>query len=250
MEYFNDFAKNHGRTGLFVFCNLANKSPYEYLPYDLEVVNRGDADPEHFIISSTGVCHMTAHGAVVTPLHSWLKEARLFNLLRKLTYFRSHSMVKAWFQWRTKHQGGKFARRAAALEANHPMLNSVFSGAMRAVHYNVTALTAGTTGLWDRVGSGWQPTSHAYMFKWISRTGNEVTEDAVLAGQLCAPLRLAFIGQELTLHQLKSFQAMRSEEREVVAQVRCTPPPLVRPPAATRNPANVPESENNAVAGR
>lgn len=237
VEYFHDFRKNRGRPGLFVFCNLANESRWDYLPYDLCVVSREAAHEEHYIISSTGVCHVTAHGAVVTPLHVWLTEAHYFHLLRNLTFFRKHAMVKAWFSWRTKHQRGKFARRAAALEANHPMLNSVFGPAMCAVHADVSALTAGTTGLWEQVGFGWQPTSHAYMLKWISRSSSEVTEAALLSGHLCVPLRLAFIGHENTLHQLKGFQAMRSEAREFVAQVRPLDPSYGAEHAATRKPA-------------
>ena len=152
VQYFHDHSRNQGRDGLFLHCNLANRSPSEYQPYDLLVVPQSAAEPEHCIISSTGVCYIFEHSTAVTPLHTWLKESRQFRLLRKLTYFKKFLMVKAFVKWHVQHKQEKFWRRGQALLQNLPMLNPVFSGCVRAICTALGVVNSGATGVWEKTG--------------------------------------------------------------------------------------------------
>jgi hypothetical protein len=132
VHYFSANQKQ-SRNNLFMYCNFRNQCSSTYNPYDLVVVDAEDADPEHFIISSSGVCHIRADdgGNTVAPLHVWASEARLFRMLKQMTFYKKFFMVKGWVTWKLKHQEGKFARRARFLQNNHLMLNEWFGETMR-----------------------------------------------------------------------------------------------------------------------
>lgn len=132
VQYFSA-GQTQGKCNLFLYCNLRNPNSSVYNPYDLVVVDAQAIEPEHFIISSSGMCHIRADdgGNTVSPLHVWLSEVRLFRLLKQMTFFKKFYMVKAWVLWKVKHKDGKFARRARFLHNNHLMLNEWFGETMR-----------------------------------------------------------------------------------------------------------------------
>jgi hypothetical protein len=129
VHFFFNHEQNQGRTGMFIYCNFANKDPSQYRPYDLVAVEQQASDPEHFMISATGVCHFLpgTKSSSVTPLHVWIREARQFTALKPLTFFSKFAMVSAWVQWKRSHRHGKFQRRADFLQQHHPLLNEWFS---------------------------------------------------------------------------------------------------------------------------
>lgn len=135
VHYFS--TNKHQSTGsLFIFCNFRNSNLWMVDPYSLVVVDSWAVAPEHCVVSCTGVCHIRPNcsGSTVSPLHKWAAEARQFRTLRRLTFFKKFAMVKAWAKWKTEHQDGKFARRAAFLQTQHVMLNAWFGDTMRACH--------------------------------------------------------------------------------------------------------------------
>lgn len=141
VHYFSA-TQNQSRNHIFVYCNLRHPGSVKFNPYDLVVVDAQATDPEHFIISSSGVCHIRADdgGNTVAPLHTWASEARLFRMLKQMTFYKKFFMVKAWVTWKLKHKEGKFARRARFLHNNHLMLNEWFGESMREVFMMVRSL--------------------------------------------------------------------------------------------------------------
>ena len=135
VQFFYDHEQNRGRLGLFIHCNLVNRDPHVYHPYDLIAVDARSADAEHYVVSSTGVSHFQPGvcGNTVTPLHAWVREVRQFKALRNLTFFGKFAMVRAWVRWTHSHRREKFARRAAFLDEHHPMLNEWFGESCRHV---------------------------------------------------------------------------------------------------------------------
>ena len=134
--------QKQSRHNLFMYCNLRDPGSSTYNPYDLVVVDAQTTDPEHFIISSSGVCHIRADdgGNTVAPLHTWASEVRLFRMLKQMTFYKKFFMVKAWVTWKLKHKEGKFARRARFLQNNHLMLNEWFGETMRELFMMVRSL--------------------------------------------------------------------------------------------------------------
>jgi hypothetical protein len=132
VHYF--FSHNHGQgcAGMFIYCNLAKLDPDKYCPYDLIAVEPQAADPEHFVVSATGVCHICPgdRGNIVTPLHIWIKEESQFSALRQLQYFQKFAMAKGWLIWKLGHRRVKFERRAETLRLQHPLLNEWFGPSM------------------------------------------------------------------------------------------------------------------------
>ena len=61
---------------------------------------RGEQEPEHFVISATGVVHM-APGAPseVMQLSEWMRESTLFNVLTRIKFFKHYLIGKAFTQW-------------------------------------------------------------------------------------------------------------------------------------------------------
>lgn len=133
VHFFHSHEQTRSRVGMFIYCNYARRDADVYAPYDLVAVEPDRAEAEHFVVSSTGVCHFAAgaQGNTVTALHTWIREEGQFTALRQLRYFRGFALAKAWMLWKAGHRRGKFQRRAETLRARHPLLNDWFGPAMR-----------------------------------------------------------------------------------------------------------------------
>ena len=84
----------------FVYLNYAPQT-LSFRPYDLNVVLRGQQDSEHFVISSTGVVHIRPNQpSEVVTLSDWMRETAMFNVLRRIRFFRNYLFYKAFTQWR------------------------------------------------------------------------------------------------------------------------------------------------------
>ena len=246
--------QKQSRNDLFMYCNLRDPSSGTYNPYDLVVVDSQSTNPEHFIISSSGVCHIREDdgGNTVAPLHTWASEVRLFRMLKQMTFFKKFFMVKAWVTWKLKHQEGKFARRARFLQNNHLMLNDWFGETMRELFMMVrplagtcmaldavdssytivhqaspvlqsSSVTAGATGIWQRIGSGWHVENLPASLKKVFSEDVVVSKESVASGAVNLPLRLSFIGHEGCTHTIKDFQRIRADMRDRVSQVPFEP---------------------------
>lgn len=82
------------------------------------------------------------------------------------------------------------------------------------------SMVAGATGIWERVGNGWQVSSLGYSLKKLATDGVQASEGNIHGGLMRLPLRLAFIGHENTCQSVKAFQQTRAGMRETASQVR------------------------------
>ena len=84
----------------YVYLNQTTQM-LDFRPYDLSVVLRGQQDPEHYVISSTGVVHIKpGQPSEVVSLSDWMKETAMFNVLRRIRFFKNYLIYKAFIQWR------------------------------------------------------------------------------------------------------------------------------------------------------
>ena len=289
VHFFHSHEQTRSRVGMFIYCNYARREPGAYAPYDLVAVDPDRADPEHFIVSATGVCHFAPgeRGNTVTPLHTWIREEGQYAALRQLRYFRGFALAKAWLLWKVGHRRGKFQRRAEALQQHHPMLNEWFGPTTRHVASLVRAhrslftcllvhviaglrgmlvvvpvygqctpfavqcgtLKAGATGIWQRVGGAWQVASIAYSLKHIATNNHHVDGDTVRAGALHLPLRLGFVGHEGTCQTIDSFQAASADARDAVAKVHL-PCTFASPASRVRRISLHPGPRDRQLSGR
>ena len=136
VQFFLDPAQqNSGCAGLFIYCNLHKLHPRVYNPYDLVVVAPEAAEPEHFIVSASGVSHFQPNeqGNTATALPVWLRELHQFKALKHMTFFSKYPMAKAWLGWKRKHWRDKYERRRRFLQDHHPLLNAWLGPPARAL---------------------------------------------------------------------------------------------------------------------
>jgi hypothetical protein len=74
--------------------------PYQFQPYNLEVVDRQRSDPaEHFLISATGVtCIIGGTHSDHTPLIKWDRQRGAYDHICTLGFFR-HYITRRSFSW-------------------------------------------------------------------------------------------------------------------------------------------------------
>ncbi len=81
-----------------IYLNYAD--PFRQNPYNLVVVSKTRADPEHFVVSKFGILCVYPGGT--TDLQSfaeWLREASLFQILRQIPFLKYYRLRKAFTQW-------------------------------------------------------------------------------------------------------------------------------------------------------
>ncbi|XP_077197132.1 dynein heavy chain domain-containing protein 1 isoform X2 [Paroedura picta] len=88
----------------FLYLNAAPSRHFR--PYDLVVVPKWLANPEHYIFSPFGVLHIhPEEGAEALALGDWHREAVLWQLMQHIPFFRLFLVRKAFVRWycNTKH---------------------------------------------------------------------------------------------------------------------------------------------------
>lgn len=92
-----------------IYLNYANH--WRQNPYNLVVVPKTRADPEHFVISKFGILCVYPDGTSdLQSFAEWLREASLFQLLRHIPFLKYYRLKKAFVQW---YQNIRFAHYAA-----------------------------------------------------------------------------------------------------------------------------------------
>ncbi|XP_015280495.1 PREDICTED: LOW QUALITY PROTEIN: dynein heavy chain domain-containing protein 1 [Gekko japonicus] len=95
----------------FLYLNVAPSRHFR--PYDLVVVPKRLANPEHYVFSSFGVLHVhPEEGSEALTLGAWHREAVLWQLMQHIPFFRLFLVRKAFVRWycntnhlqRLKHQ--------------------------------------------------------------------------------------------------------------------------------------------------
>ncbi|MEW5314683.1 MAG: hypothetical protein WDW38_006158 [Sanguina aurantia] len=175
------FSSSAAREGLLIYLNLAHMSPHPsayptgntpptappclskrppstqpYNPYDLRVVPKSRADPEHhFIMSQTGTTQMR-HGTAreLLPHHQWVREMSLFTLLRRLVFFRKHDLFWAFWRWRGGVKAARRRSRVALLEQELLQTHPVYGKALSNVRRTALAISEDPTHSWRKAGRG------------------------------------------------------------------------------------------------
>jgi len=86
----------------FVYLNRTDSNGVDYRPYDLIVVSKSDTNPEYFTMSATGVVHICpGQPTEYMSLSEWMKESTMFNVLRRIRFFKYylvHKTFRLWYQ--------------------------------------------------------------------------------------------------------------------------------------------------------
>ncbi|SCU71914.1 Cytoplasmic dynein 2 heavy chain (DYNC2H1), putative [Trypanosoma equiperdum] len=102
----------------------------EFRPYDLCVspMKRGLEQKEHYIMSATGVVHVRpGHPSEVVSLAEWMRESSLFDVLRKVHFFKTYLVYKAFFRWYKNVRAKDFLNKRRLLSRNLLISKSTFS---------------------------------------------------------------------------------------------------------------------------
>ncbi|KPA86847.1 putative dynein heavy chain [Leptomonas pyrrhocoris] len=110
------FTANGSSTSLkHVFLNCAPKG-VKFRPYDLVVTEKGSEEPEHYILSATGIVHMRpGRPSEVMTLADYMKESSLFNILQNIPFFKNFLLYKAFLRLQMKLRQRKYAAIRRAL---------------------------------------------------------------------------------------------------------------------------------------
>ena len=81
-----------------LYLNSSQDSPWN--PYNLTVVPKTRANPDHYIISKFGILHVQPGGSSdLQSFADWLREAGLFALCQQISYFRLFLLRKMFCCW-------------------------------------------------------------------------------------------------------------------------------------------------------
>ncbi|XP_053861047.1 dynein heavy chain domain-containing protein 1-like [Malaclemys terrapin pileata] len=109
------FVRNrHLRKINFVYLNIAPNRHFR--PYDLVVVPKRQANPQHYVFSPFGVLHVhPEEGAEALTLGEWHREAMLWQLLQCIPFFKHCLVRKAFARWWQNVKHLQLLRRQEAL---------------------------------------------------------------------------------------------------------------------------------------
>ncbi|CCW70167.1 unnamed protein product [Phytomonas sp. Hart1] len=110
----------------YVILNPTPRS-LEFRPYDLVVSHKGEEKAEHYIMSATGVVHVRPNcPSEVISLGDWVEEKSLFNVLRRIPFFKNFLLYKAFFRLYKKLREKKFAAKRKMLSNDFLLIKSTF----------------------------------------------------------------------------------------------------------------------------
>eukprot|EP00818_Percolomonas_sp_WS_P004783 CAMPEP_0117442044 /NCGR_PEP_ID=MMETSP0759-20121206/3945_1 /TAXON_ID=63605 /ORGANISM="Percolomonas cosmopolitus, Strain WS" /LENGTH=4215 /DNA_ID=CAMNT_0005233913 /DNA_START=112 /DNA_END=12759 /DNA_ORIENTATION=- len=104
-----------------VYLNRAPRDhEYDYKPYDLVVVSdRSECHPEYFTMSATGVVHVCpGQPTEFMSLSDYMKEAMMFRILRKLSFFKNYLIFKYFKSWYLNSRKQSYNKKRAKLYNN------------------------------------------------------------------------------------------------------------------------------------
>ncbi|CAJ1027078.1 Dynein heavy chain, N-terminal region 2/Hydrolytic ATP binding site of dynein motor region/AAA domain (dynein-related subfamily)/Dynein heavy chain AAA lid domain/P-loop containing dynein motor region/AAA+ lid domain/P-loop containing dynein motor region D4/Microtubule-binding stalk of dynein motor/ATP-binding dynein motor region/Dynein heavy chain region D6 P-loop domain/Dynein heavy chain C-terminal domain containing protein, putative [Leishmania lindenbergi] len=122
------FTANGNSTSLkYVFLNCAPKG-LDFRPYDLVATKKGSEEPEHYILSTTGIVHVQpGRFSEVMTLSEWMKESSLFNILRKIPFFKNFVLYKAFLRLQMKVAQRKYATTRRSLQKDLLVAKTTFA---------------------------------------------------------------------------------------------------------------------------
>ncbi|XP_067420749.1 dynein heavy chain domain-containing protein 1 [Emydura macquarii macquarii] len=113
----------------FVYLNVAPNRHFR--PYDLVVVPKRQANPEHYVFSPFGVLHVhPEEGAEALTLGEWHRQAMLWQLLQCIPFFKHCLVRKAFARWWQNVKHLQLLRRQEALGNHHLLAVPHFGAAL------------------------------------------------------------------------------------------------------------------------
>ena len=98
-----------------VYLNCCPGSPWN--PYNLVVVPKNRANPDHYLISKFGILHVQPGGdSDLQSFADWLREAGLFLLCRQIPFFREFFIRKIFHTWHHNVCHHQFLRLLAEVD--------------------------------------------------------------------------------------------------------------------------------------
>ena len=92
-----------------VYLNYSDSVPWN--PYSLLVVPKTRINQEYFIISKFGILHVYPDGeSDLQSFADWLKEAGLFTLISRISFFRLYLLRRGFARWYRNVRYNQFAR--------------------------------------------------------------------------------------------------------------------------------------------
>jgi dynein heavy chain, axonemal len=111
----------------FIFCKKKEHGdPYTFRPYDLEVIKADKAKDDYFIITPTGITHVYNSNlkevsknkmpsdkypdkvAEFYTLSDWMYQSTLFNILKRVNYYKKYLPFKIFTIWRNFNRFKKY----------------------------------------------------------------------------------------------------------------------------------------------
>nr|CAG4714465.1 unnamed protein product [Naegleria fowleri] len=119
----------------FVYLNRADSNGVDYRPYDLVVVPKSDTNPEYFTMSSTGVVHICpGQPTEYMSLSEWMKESTMFNVLRRIRFFKYYLVHKCFRLWYQNARYLKYSKKRLDLAKNFFLAKKTFSSSIMKIH--------------------------------------------------------------------------------------------------------------------
>ncbi|RNF27392.1 putative dynein heavy chain [Trypanosoma conorhini] len=102
----------------------------DFRPYDLSVctAKRGVEEREHYIMSATGVVHVRpGQPSEVVSLAEWMRESSLFDVIRRIHFFKTYLVYKAFLRWHKNSRAKQFLRTRKSLSLEFLLSKATFS---------------------------------------------------------------------------------------------------------------------------
>jgi dynein heavy chain len=139
----------------FVYLNRARTGDV-FRPYDLEVVPRELADPEHFTLSFSGIVHVRTDGpSEFISLEDWMKQSTHFNMLSSIKYFKHFLVLKYFKVWRSHVRYQLYCQKRERIQnklflAKDTFLPSLLEVSKQCVEMSKIPLVAFSTDAYNR----------------------------------------------------------------------------------------------------
>lgn len=123
------FAANGSKSDVKYIILYRASRKLEFRPYDLLVSHNNLEEQEHYIMSPTGVVHICpGNPSEVMSLSEWMRESSLFNVLRKIPFFKNFLLYKAFFRLYQNLRARKYAATRRKLAKDFLLSTHTFSG--------------------------------------------------------------------------------------------------------------------------
>jgi dynein heavy chain len=118
------------KTGNFIYMRL-KEDPMNRTAYNLEVCEHFDVDNNnYYTLSGAGVTHFLKGEPDFTTIGDWEREFFLFNMIRRVPFFKKYRTWKSFLEWKKTVKRGKLSMSSAVLLKDSFMFMPALRGAL------------------------------------------------------------------------------------------------------------------------